>query len=339
MAVTKAGTAKPGAPGGGAPAGDSTETGVTETGVTERTVDIHGHRVSYRTAGAAPGSAAAHGLAQPTVLLVHGIAGDARTWDALIPLLGRWAYVVVPDLPGHGGSQPAGGDCSIAAYASSLRDLMRALDLASATVVGHSLGGGVAMQLSYMFPRSVQRLVLIAAGGLGPEVSLFLRAATLPGAELVLPVIASRPVLAAGRLVDRAGRAVGWRVRPGVAEACRGIAALARPGARTAFLRTVRASLTLAGQAVDARDRLYLTQMMPTLLVWGARDAILPVGHGYEAHQRAVGSRLKVLESAGHFPQCDEPARVAALLEQFVAETEPAALDDSDIQALVLRSR
>ncbi|HEV7209311.1 MAG TPA: alpha/beta fold hydrolase, partial [Mycobacteriales bacterium] len=150
--------------------------------VVEHTVSIHGHEMAYRTAGRAPGpngaGAGDAGPDRPTLLLVHGIAGDARTWDAILPLLGRWAYVVVPDLPGHGGSEPASGDCSISSYASSLRDLMRALDLSPATVVGHSLGGGVAMQLSYMFPRSVQRLILIAAGGLGPEVSLFLRAAT-----------------------------------------------------------------------------------------------------------------------------------------------------------------
>lgn len=300
------------------------------------TVQLHGRCLAYHTAR--PAGAGAWGT-RPVLLLVHGIAGDARTWREVLPLLGRWADVLAPDLPGHGESDPSAGDCSIAAYASTLRDLMRALDLPAVTVVGHSLGGGVAMQLSYMFPKSVQRLVLVAAGGLGPEVSLFLRAATLPGAELVLPVISSPPVLAGGRLVERAGRLLGIDPRPGVAEACRGIAALADPGARSAFLRTVRTSLTLAGQAVDARDRLYLTQVMPTMLLWGARDAILPVRHGREAHRAAPDSRLEVLEGSGHFPQCDEPVRVARLIEDFVTGTEPAELDDADIQALVSRSR
>lgn len=297
--------------------------------VSSGSVLIHGHRSRYLSAGDRDG--------RPAVLLLHGIAGDAGTWARLLPLLGEWAQVVAPDLPGHGESEPAGGDCSIAAYAASVRDLLRALELAPVTVVGHSLGGGVALQLAYLFPQSVQRLVLIASGGLGPEVSLFLRAATLPGAELVLPLISSPPVLATGRMVKDLLRRSGFPVRPGLAELSRGIAALAQPSARTAFLRTVRASLTLRGQAVDARDRLYLTSVLPTLLVWGARDAILPVEHGRAAHRMAPGSRLEILEGAGHFPHVEEPERVAALVEQLVRETAPAQLADADIQALVSR--
>lgn len=297
--------------------------------VTACSAVVHGHTVRYRTAGTA-------GADRPVLLVVHGIASDGATWDALLPWLGEWAYVVAPDLPGHGSSEAAGGDCSIASYAAWCRDLIRVLELPPVTIIGHSLGGGVAMQLSYMFPELVARLVLVCAGGLGREVSPWLRAATLPGAEMVIPVLTCKPVLAAGRFLGRAGSRIGLAPRPGLSEVSRGVAGLAQPLTRKAFLRTVRASLTFGGQAVDARDRLYLTQILPTLLLWGARDPIIPVSHGYEAQRLAVGSRLEVLERAGHFPHCDEPVRVGALLREFVETTAPGQVSAADTRRLVV---
>jgi pimeloyl-ACP methyl ester carboxylesterase len=289
---------------------------------------VHGHRAAYSVAGVA-------GEGRPVLLLVHGLAGDRRTWDPVLDRLGEWAHVIAPDLPGHGDSEPAGGDCSIPGYAAYLRDLLRLLDIGPVTVVGHSLGGGVAMQLTYLFPTLVERLVLVDAGGLGPEVSPMLRAATLPGAELVLPVISSPPVRAVARWTGTALSWVGAPVRPGVAELARGVGGLAAPTARRAFLRTVRTSLDLRGQTVDARDRLYLTALLPTLVVWGQRDTIIPVRHGVAMHEAAPGSELEIMEGAGHFPHLDEPKRFEALIRSFVARTEGARVTDADVAKLL----
>jgi pimeloyl-ACP methyl ester carboxylesterase len=291
-------------------------------------VVIHGHHAAYRTAGEQCAD-------RPVLVLVHGLAGDAATWDALLPRLGHWSYAIAPDLPGHGLSDYAGGDCSIAGYAAWLRDLLRLLDAGSVTVVGHSLGGGVAMQLAYLFPDLIERLVLVSAGGLGPEVSGWLRAATLPGAELVIPALTAPAVRGAVRFVAGAAARAGLAPRPGVTEFARGFAGLANPVARRAFLRTVRTSLSLRGQTVDARDRLYLTEVVPTQIIWGARDAILPLAHGRAAHAVASGSRLDVLEGAGHFPHVDEPARVDALMRSFVESTRAAHVTADDVLRLI----
>lgn len=290
-------------------------------------VSIHGHRASYVSAGAPDG--------RPILLLVHGLAGDKDTWSTVLHRLGQWAYVIAPDLPGHGDAEAAGGDCSIPGYAAYLRDLLRLLQTGPVTVVGHSLGGGVAMQMTYLFPELVERLVLVDAGGLGPEVSPMLRAATLPGAELVLPVISSPPVRAIARWTGEAMTAVGLPPRPGLAELARGVGMLSNPTARAAFLRTVRTSLGLRGQAVDARDRLYLTELLPTLVLWGARDAIIPVAHGVAVRAAAPGSELQILEGAGHFPHRDEPVRFDALVRDFVGRTVPAHITDAEVARLL----
>lgn len=288
---------------------------------------VHGHRASFLTAGRPDG--------RPVLLLVHGLAGDKHTWDPVLDRLGEHAYVLAPDLPGHGDAEEAGGDCSIPGYAAYLRDLLRVLGVSRVTVVGHSLGGGIAMQMTYLFPDLVSRLVLVDAGGLGPEVSLALRAATLPGAELVLPVISAPPMRALARWTGQVLTAVGAPPRPGVVELGRGVGLLARASSRRSFLRTVRTSVSLHGQAVDARDRLYLTALLPTLVVWGARDAIIPVQHGAAMHEAAPGSELEVLEQAGHFPHVDEPVRFTRLVVSFLERTHAATITDADVAALL----
>ena len=142
-----------------------------------RTATIHGSSVGYRTAGEGP-----------VVVLIHGMAGSSTTWEPVIPLLAHECTVVAPDLLGHGGSAKPAGDYSLGSLASGVRDLLVALGHERATIVGQSLGGGVAMQFAYQFPERCERLVLVSSGGLGSEVSLGLRLLTLPGAEYVLLV-------------------------------------------------------------------------------------------------------------------------------------------------------
>ncbi len=269
-------------------------------------------------------------------MLIHGIGGDWRTWEPVLDGLARQHRVVAVDLPGHGRSAKGAGDYSLGALASALRDLGGALGLERATVVGHSLGGGVAMQFAYQFPERCERLVLVSSGGLGPDVGLILRLATLPGSELFLSLAAP----AARSLINLAastGRAL--RVRPAVdAEFyARTFAALAEPETRAAFLGTLRGVVGTRGQLVDARDRLYLAEHTPTLIIWGERDAMLPVEHGRAAQEAIPGSRLEIFEQAGHLPQLDDPARFVAVVNDFIASTD-ASTFSAERWAELLRS-
>ena len=274
---------------------------------------LHGHHVFYRSGGSGP-----------VIVLVHGITSTSRTWVNVLPALAEHFTVIAPDLIGHGESAKPRGDYSLGAYASGIRDLLIALGHERATFVGHSLGGGVAMQLAYQFPEHCDRLVLVASGGLGREITALLRAASVPGSELVLPLLASEQLIAAGHVVGRLLGRIGLRVHTDVGEVLRGHASLADGEARSAFLHTLRTIVDLRGQRVDARDRLYLAQAVPSLLVWGEHDPIIPVEHAREAHRLVPGSRLEIFPNAGHFPHLDDPLRFVGVLTDFMQTTEPA---------------
>ena len=235
--------------------------------------------------------------------------------------LGDTAHVVAPDLLGHGSSAKPRGDYSLGAHANGLRDLLAALGHDRVTVVGHSLGGGIAMQFAYQFPERVERLALIGAGGLGREVTPLLRAATLPGAELVLPLLTAswlrRGASSLGGLLARARLPL-----PEVAhEAVVGFGAMGDPGARAAFVHTARSVVDPFGQRVDARERLHVTAHLPLLVVWGRRDTVIPVAHGTALAAAVDGARLEVFEQSGHFPHVTEPHRLARLLAEWLATT------------------
>jgi pimeloyl-ACP methyl ester carboxylesterase len=277
---------------------------------------LHGHRVFYRSAGSGP-----------VVVLVHGITSTSATWCNVLPYLAERFTVIAPDLLGHGDSAKPRGDYSLGAYASGIRDLLIALGHERATFVGHSLGGGIAMQLAYQFPEHCERLVLVASGGLGREITPLLRAASLPGAELVLPLLADERLMGAGRAVGRLLGRVGLRVHTDVGEVLRGHASLSDGETRAAFLHTLRTIVDPLGQRVDASDRLYLAEMIPFLVLWGERDPIIPVEHARAAHRLVPGSRLEIFPGAGHFPHLDDPLRFVRALVDFMETSEPAQID------------
>jgi pimeloyl-ACP methyl ester carboxylesterase len=282
--------------------------------------------VIYRIAGSGP-----------PVVLIHGMVNSSRHWESVALRLADAYTVIAPDLIGHGDSATPRGDYSLGAHAASIRDLLAAIGIDRATIVGHSLGGGVAMQFFYQFPQRVERLVLVSSGGLGHEVSPLLRSAALPGASSLISLAAHPLVLSGlrrtGERLQRRGSGKGVYLRA----IARALQPLERPGARKAFLQTLRAVIDARGQRVSAVDRLYLLESMPTLVVWGARDNTIPLAHGRDAHRAAPGSRFEILSDAAHFPNLEDPAGLAGVLRDFLETTEPAHIDDADWGGIVAR--
>jgi pimeloyl-ACP methyl ester carboxylesterase len=287
-------------------------------------ITLHGHCVSYRRAGWGP-----------VIVLVHGITGSSDTWRDVIEPLAEKYTVVAPDLLGHGASAKPRGDYSLGAYASAIRDLLGALGHDRGTIVGHSLGGGVAMQMAYQFPERCERLVLVSSGGLGREVHAMLRAAVLPGSELVLPLLASNRVLSASSAIGAFFGRLGMKAGPDLDEMWRGFSSLNDVGARMAFIHTLRGIVDPGGQRVNATDRLYLAQRVPTMLMWGERDPIIPIRHGRAAHDLIPGSRFEAFEGAGHFPHRTDPRGFVRTLDEFIGSTEPADVNEDDFRELL----
>jgi pimeloyl-ACP methyl ester carboxylesterase len=284
-------------------------------------IELHGHRVCFRLRGEGP-----------LIVLIHGITGRSDQWVPAIEYLAAEHTVLAPDLLGHGESAKPRGDYSLGAYASAVRDTMVALGHDRATIVGHSLGGGIAMQFAYQFPERCERLVLVSSGGLGREVHPLLRASTLPGSELVLPLLTHARVLAVGEAVGRAIGVLRLQAGTDLAEIARGLGSLGDAEARSAFISSMRAVLDPGGQRVSALDRLYLAESLPSLIVWGKADPVIPVAHGHAAHRAMPGSRLELLDGVGHFPQLERPFEFARLLAEFVATTEAAELDTASLR-------
>jgi pimeloyl-ACP methyl ester carboxylesterase len=297
-------------------------------GVRSRAVPLHAGEVPVLElvdAGGEPGT-------DHAVVLVHGLAGGATTWGPTLAELDRREHhftVLAPDLIGHPNS-----DHSLGGYANQLRDLLAVLGHRRATIVGHSLGGGIALQFWYQYPQACERIVLVATGGLGRELHPVLRAATLPGADWALPLLTHAKVVStAGWLADTYRRLT--RVGPGGHHTVDAFGSLADSARRRAFIIAARNMIDMTGQRVSGLDKLYLAADVPTLLVWGGRDPIIPVEHGRQALEVLPGARLEVFERSGHFPHCEEPARFVDLLLDFLRTTAPAELDADALAARV----
>jgi pimeloyl-ACP methyl ester carboxylesterase len=273
-------------------------------------VSLNGQEIAFRLEGTGQ-----------TLLLIHGIAGDSRTWAEAMRQLARRFRVLAPDLPGHGASAKPQGDYSLGAHASFLRDLLQALHIGHATLVGHSLGGGIALQFAYQFPEQCERIVLVSSGGLGRDVSPLLRALSLPGAEVVLSMGFPGFVLRRGEALWKWLGTRGIHA-PGLAEKWNAYVSLSDAESRRAFLRELRAVVNGGGQVVRALGRLDLSRR-PILLVWGDRDSIIPLSHAILAHEAIPGSQLEVFPGAEHFPHAEFPGRFAEVLTRFIESTAP----------------
>ncbi|MCP9273095.1 alpha/beta fold hydrolase [Mycolicibacterium arenosum] len=299
---------------------------VREVTPTLRFQTIHGYRRAFRIAGTGP-----------AILLIHGIGDNSTTWDVVQSKLAQRYTVIAPDLLGHGQSDKPRADYSVAAYANGMRDLLSVLDIERVTVVGHSLGGGVAMQFAYQFPQLVDRLILVGAGGVTKDVNVALRIASMPLGSEALALLRLPLILPALQLFGRVGGAVFGQTGLGrdIPEALRILEALPEPTASSAFARTLRAVVDWRGQVVTMLDRCYLTESVPVQLIWGECDSVIPMAHALMAHAAMPGSQLEIFEGSGHFPFRDDPERFCELVEKFIDSTEPAVYDQDMLRSLL----
>jgi pimeloyl-ACP methyl ester carboxylesterase len=274
---------------------------------------IHGHRRAFVKAGSGP-----------AVLLLHGLGCDHTTWLPVMTSLSRRYTVVAPDLLGHGRSDKPRADYSVGGYANGMRDLLTVLGIDRATVVGHSFGGGVAMQFAYQFPERTERLVLVAPGGIGRAVTAVIRAVSLPGFQTAMGVVTLPGPRQAVKLALRGLARSGLPPTRDLDEVAEIVQHLSDRKARAAITHVVRAVVDWKGQVVTMADRAYLTHAMPMCVIWGSDDGVIPASHARLAQEMAPEATVEVIPNAGHFPHKDHPQRFVKILNDFIRSTDPA---------------
>ncbi|GAA4404795.1 alpha/beta fold hydrolase [Tsukamurella soli] len=299
---------------------------VSPSGTSLRFATVHGYRRAFRIGGSGP-----------ALLLLHGIADNSLVWEPLLRQLTQRYTVIAPDLLGHGLSDHPRADYSIAAFANGMRDLVTYLGYERVTLVGHSLGGGVAGQFAYQFPQMVERQVLVCAGGVSRDVSPALRLLSLPLADSLMGALAVPGALPVLGLSLRGLHRLPLPVFHDNAELADALERMPDHGSPEAFGRTLRSVVDWRGQVVTMLDRCYLTSAIPTLIVWGTNDSIIPVSHAAMLHGAMAGSRLELFDGAGHFPFREQPDRFLDVLFDFVDSTLPARLTLDDLQESLRR--
>lgn len=298
---------------------------------------VNGLRIGWRDSGPADGH---------PIVMIHGLVESSRTWDKVTPYFNDRYRVIAIDLLGHGASSAPifGADYSIPALATHVRDLLLLESVDHATVVGHSLGGGVALQLAYLWPKMVSRLVLEDSGGLGRSVSPLLRMLAIPGLADPFVHLAVSPRTVG--IVRKAAELAGMHQHGKVEDWLRAAELLATRSNRRAVLSLIRGVIGSAGQRVSAADRLHITAHLPVLVMWGERDSIIPVGHARRAERMMPGARVEYFPNSGHFPHLDDPKAFAELVHDFLDTTKPArnTLDDladvfNEVPVLARRDR
>jgi pimeloyl-ACP methyl ester carboxylesterase len=287
---------------------------------------IHGYRRAFRIAGSGP-----------ALLLIHGVGDNSKSWESVHAKLAQRFTVIAPDLLGHGESDKPHADYSLPAFANGMRDLLAVLGIDRVTIVGHSFGGGVAMQLAYQYPELVERIVLVSAGGVAKDVSLALRLAAMPMGSEALAMLRTPGVMPAIRLFGRAvGTTLGFtQFGRDAADVVNLLEGFQDPSALRAFARTLRSVVDRRGQFVTMLDRSYLMQSVPVQVIWGEDDLIIPVDHAHTAHAAMPGSRLEIFEDSGHMPFHDHPDRFVEVVERFIDSTRPVDHDPRRMHALL----
>lgn len=277
--------------------------------VSRHVLEVGGRRISYLTAGPRDGT---------PLVLVHGLLSDATTWERLLPGLGALGFrVVAPDLLGHGESdKPADATYDVTGLATLLLRVMDELDITTATLVGHSLGGGIAIAMSYLEPDRVERFVLVASGGFGTDLHAVLRHAGRPTARRLVRFAVSPT---AGRVLGHPGLARSLRLSPDTVHNLGRMARTLRdPQGSAAFYATLSQMIDRGGQRGSMVEMGYVDPAVPTLIIWCERDPIIPVTHALRAQRHFDASRLELFPGTSHEPHRQHPERFVATLGAFL---------------------
>ncbi|GAA4823552.1 alpha/beta fold hydrolase [Nocardioides caeni] len=250
----------------------------------------------------------------PPLLLIHGLGGTWRNWEANIPGLARHHRVIALDLPGFGGSEPYAGEVSVARYVATLVELLDQLDVLEATIVGNSMGGLLAMETALVRPDRVTATVLVSSGGL-PLTSWRHQRVLIPQARLVNRLL-RRPVCRwALRRSQLARVLLGGQVFFDARSVPPELLSAALDGLGAHGF----AAALDAGSDYDARVRAPGIRK-PTLVVWGRQDPLLPVEMGHELHELIRGSHFEVWDRTGHCAMLEHPARFDVRVTSFIEE-------------------
>jgi pyruvate dehydrogenase E2 component (dihydrolipoamide acetyltransferase) len=250
--------------------------------------------------------------ANPTLVFLHGLGGSLSSWTNLMPAFADRYRVAAIDLPGHGASDkadPATTDYSLAGLASAVGEAIATANLAPTVLVGHSLGGAVALQLALDRPKLVRGLVLIDSAGIGPEINpeLLDRIEAEPSRDEVRQLL--ELFFEDRKLVlDR-----------GIDEMYRGRTS---PGADAALKSVAAAAFNRDGQLINLRSRL-AELTTPVHLIWGEHDRVLPLHHAWSASSFLPYAWIDVIDGVGHVPQVEAPAATTEAIEQFLSALPP----------------
>lgn len=256
--------------------------------VETKTIKVDGRDVLYYTAG----------QGEPLVV-VHGGGGDARTWWNNIGVLAEKYTVYAPDLPGYGGSQPLDGDYYIPELTEFIDKFAKSLGLEKFYIIGHSLGGGIALDYTLKFPQKIKKLVLVSSLCLGREIAFWVRLFTLPAL-----------IRSFGAMMKFVFKSIIWVVK------------LFNPARYIMPLSP--ASVTVGGNITSFREQTLVLEprlqevKTPTLLVWGARDPIVPVKQAYRAARAIPDCRIEVFKKRGHNVHRDELKKFCSLITSFL---------------------
>jgi len=251
--------------------------------------------------------------------------------------LARHYTVIAPDLLGHGLSDKPRADYTVGGYANGMRDLLTVLGIDRVTVVGHSFGGGIAMQFSYQFPERTERMVLVATGGLGPEVTPLIKLIQAPGWEPVMRLLTRPGVRHVGTAGLRALSRLDNVYTRDLDEIADVFESWKDPRTRFAIRHLVRAVIDWRGQIVTMTDRAYLTETMPVAVIWGRDDQVIPSRHLQTAAALACQAETVMFEHSGHFPMKDHPNEFVEFLHGFMQRTKPSVYSRARTRALLRR--
>jgi pimeloyl-ACP methyl ester carboxylesterase len=248
----------------------------------------------------------------PAVILIHGFGSSLQTWDAWVQGLSRTLRVIRLDLPGSGLSPPdPAADYTDARTIQLLLTLMDNLSLQRASIVGHSIGGRVAWTFAAKHPERTDRLVLVAPDGLASPGFDYGKAPNVPALLGLMRYVMPRPLL---RMNLAPAYADSNFLTDALVERYDDL--LRAPGARQAVLDRMRQTVLVDPQTLLPSIR------APTLLVWGERDAMIPIANAADYTKALVDARLVVIPSSGHLPQEEAASESLAAVEGFLSPKE-----------------